>query len=384
VLVPVVGVVAALVVTACASRSGDSTGIANHTGHHGAPATPAPELPLRSGERFVNLTTARPYTPSAPHGGTDEYRCLLVDPQLTKPEFLTGSQFQPQNVSILHHAIIFVVPPQDAAAARAKDAATPGDGWTCFGGAELSTNHQAEWVGAWTPNGRETVLKQNAGFPLEPGSLMLLQIHYNLLATGGHAGATDQSGVRLRLTDGTAATKRLSMIPLEAPIELPCADGESGPLCDRAAAVADVAKRFGADVGEIEAQLVRDCGLGRPVPGDTQHCDYPVPRPMTVYGAFGHMHLLGRSMKVELNPGTAHARTLLDVPNFDFDNQRLRPLATPVDVEAGDTVRVTCTHDAKLRELLPQLSTLPPRYVVWGDGTSDEMCLGLLIASIKA
>ena len=45
----------------------------------------------------------------------------------------------------------------------------------------------------------------------------------------------------------------------------------------------------------------------------------------------------------------------------------------------GDTFRVTCTHDAGLRKLLPQLRTVAPRYVVWGDGTSDEMCLGLVI-----
>jgi hypothetical protein len=31
--------------------------------------------------------------------------------------------------------------------------------------------------------------------------------------------------------------------------------------------------------------------------------------------------------------------------------------------------------------MLPQLKKLPPRYVVYGDGTSDEMCLGLLTVS---
>jgi hypothetical protein len=55
-----------------------------------------------------------------------------------------------------------------------------------------------------------------------------------------------------------------------------------------------------------------------------------------------------------------------------------------VDVNPGDKVRVTCTHDATLRQKLPQLNKLPPRYVVWGDGTSDEMCLGLLTASVRS
>ena len=372
----------ALAVAGCGSNSADSTaatpaasGGTSHAGHTGSVAPPQP---LRAGERFRTVTMPQPYTPSVPHGGTDEYRCVLLDPHLTKSEFLTGTQFLPQNVPIAHHAIVYAIPPQSAAVARAKDAATPGEGWTCFGGDELDTQQRSAWVGTWTPNATETLLKQDVGYHLQPGSLLVLQIHYNLLATGGRSGGSDQSSVRLRLTDGTAATKQLDTLPLEGPIELPCAPGESGRLCNRSAAIADVAQRFGSDIGGTEAELVDECSKGKPVPGNTQHCDYPVPQPMTVYAVLGHMHLLGRSIKVELNPGTAKARTLLDVPSFNFDYQRQTPLPTPVDVKPGDTLRVTCTHDATLRQKLPQLSTLPPRYVVWGDGTSDEMCLGLL------
>lgn len=91
--------------------------------------------------------------------------------------------------------------------------------------------------------------------------------------------------------------------------------------------------------------------------------------------------MLGCSTKVELNPGTAQARTMVDVPNVDFDNQKFQQLSTPVDLERGDTPRVTCTHDATPRQELPQLSKLPPRCVVWGDGSSDEMCAGQMMAS---
>ena len=377
---------AVLMTAACSSDSTAAGGAAvspaasPHAGHGGGPAVPV--VPLRPGERFVDLVMPQPYTPAPPSGGTDEYRCILVDPGLTTPGFLTGSQFAPQNVPIVHHALVNLVNPGDVAAARAKDAATPGEGWTCFGSDDLGPDHQTEWVDTWTPNGAETVLRHDVGFPVEPGSLVLLQIHYNLLtATGDRA---DRSGVRLRLTSGTASTKPLRTMPLQAPIELPCAAGESGPLCDRAAAVADVTKRFGAEVGATEGQLLEQCGRGKPVPGTTQHCDYQVPQPMRVYAALGHMHLLGRSMKVEVNPGRADARTVLDVPAFNFDDQKYEQLATPMDLKPGDDVRVTCTHDASLRKLLPQLRTLPPRYVVWGDGTSDEMCIGLLITSPTA
>ena len=378
------GAVALMTVTGCAANPAGSNGSATstagaespHTGHDTSPA-----LPLRPGERFVNLTMPEPYTPSAPQGGTDEYRCVILDPQVTTPEFLSGSQFQPQNAPMVHHAIVFAVPPENAASAHAKDDATPGQGWICFGDDGVEGEQPSSWVDTWGPGATETLFQQDVGYQLQPGSLLVLQIHYNLLATG--AGTTDQSSVRLRLTDGTAATKPLVTVPLSAPTELPCAAGESGPLCDRAAAIADITQRFGAEVGGAEDDLISACSAGTPVPGDTQHCDVLVPEPLTVYAAFGHMHLLGRSIQVELNPGTANAQTLLDVPNFDFDHQRLQPMPTPVDINVGDTVRVTCTHDATLRQKLPQLSELPPRYVVWGDGTTDEMCLGLLTATFR-
>ncbi len=341
-----------------------------------------PTAPLREGERFVDLSMSNPYQPSAPNGGTDEYRCLLLDPKITEPGFLTGTRFQPQNAPIVHHALVFVVPPEIAEEAKAKDAGSPGDGWTCFGDSGLRGGAKPPvWVDTWTPNGTETLLQQDVGFPVTPGSLVVLQIHYNLLATDGKSGETDKSSVRLRMKAGTAATKPLDTAPLDVPIELPCAEGESGPLCDRATAVADVAKRFGEDVGGTEARLVERCGGGVPKPGNTQTCDVEAPQALTIYAALGHMHLLGRSIKVELNPGTPTAQTLLDVPVFDFDAQKMRPTPAPVDVKAGDRIRVTCTHDASLRKQLPQLKTLPPRYVVWGDGTSDEMCIGLLLYS---
>ena len=90
------------------------------------------------------------------------------------------------------------------------------------------------------------------------------------------------------------------------------------------------------------------------------------------------MHLLGRGMKIVLDAGTPNEKTLLDVTNYNFDYQRSYNLATPVTTKAGDTIQVTCTYDPTLRQELPQLRKLPPRYVTWGDGSSDEMCLALI------
>ncbi|MEI7860607.1 MAG: hypothetical protein WCI26_12355, partial [Acidimicrobiales bacterium] len=47
-------------------------------------------------------------------------------------------------------------------------------------------------------------------------------------------------------------------------------------------------------------------------------------------------------------------------------------------VAPGDTLKVSCTYNPALAQELPQLRKLAPHFVTWGDGTSDEMCLGLV------
>ncbi|MEV6494796.1 monooxygenase, partial [Actinoplanes sp. NPDC051633] len=279
----------------------------------------------------------------------------------------TGNQFLPQNAAIVHHAIFFRVGPDEVAEARRTDAADDGEGWTCFGNAGISDD--AAWVAHWAPGVGENDLPAGTGYPMPAGSQMVMQVHYNLLGGKG----ADRSGIRLRLTGRTDLTP-LDTMTIPAPVELPCATGEKGRLCDRAAAIEDVGKRFGPQAEQTVEGLTRRCG-GQA--GTTQHCDYTVDRAGTVHAVGGHMHMLGRSITVDLNG----KRRLLDVPDYDFDEQAVLPLAKPVAVKPGDTLRVTCTHDASLRAKLPQLRELPPRYVVWGEGTSDEMCLGLVVWS---
>src|SRR5690606_6107300 len=146
------------------------------------------------------------------------------------------------------------------------------------------------------PGTAEMLLAANLGYPMQASGLLVIQIHYNLLATDGRPGS-DQSSIRLRLNDRTEGMTPLSTGLLFAPVELPCAPTESGPLCDRAAAVADVTKRFGAAAGAMVDRLQRFCNRGRaPAADDTQHCDHTVTAPATIHALGAHMHLLGRSL----------------------------------------------------------------------------------------
>ena len=376
---------AVLLLQACASpRAGmrqGQVGADPHAGHVAASAPPP--QPLRAGERFQELGLGRPFKPS-PAKGTDEYRCFLVDPGLTEPAYITGSQFLPDNAAIVHHAIFFRVQPEDVAEARALDTAAAGDGWTCFGGTGIATDSVfrqvsgggSAWIGAWAPGGAELLLAENIGYEMAAGSQIVMQVHYNTLTVKD---GTDRSGMRLRLKASGAKLEPLWTMLLPAPVELPCATGENGPLCDRAKAVADLKSRFGNQAGTIVTGLSTWCNRGRePKPGPVQSCSIPVRAPGVIHAVAGHMHLLGQSIKVELNPGTSKAKILLDVPVYNFDDQRAIPLAQPAAVKLGDTLKVTCTHDAGLRGRVPALKTVEPRYVVWGEGTSDEMCLGVI------
>ncbi len=370
---------------AAASPSPEVSGDSHTDDGHDATAT-GPGLEARDGERL--LTIAVPggsYTPNPPPGATDDYRCFLLNPRLARDAFVTGVEVLPGNAEVAHHAIVYRVEPAQVRAARQKDRSDAGTGWSCFGGPDLPSPDgaigaldSAPWVAAWAPGGEGGGFRPGLGIPLVRGSRVVLQMHYNTRAGDG----PDATQVRLRITPGTTDLKSLETVLLPAPVELPCAPGQVGPLCDRERAVLDLMSRFGPAAGARVGGLGVLCGpASGPRPGPTQTCDRPVTEPMTIYGAAGHMHLLGRSIQITLNPGTARERTILDVPQYNFDDQGSRPLRPGVKVRAGDVLRVQCTHDAALRDLLPELAGAAPRYVTWGEGTTDEMCLGILLVS---
>jgi hypothetical protein len=357
----------------------DATSSTASDGHdtHGASAEPAKARPLRKGETRLTLEMPQPYTPSAPTGfGTDDYRCVLLDPQLDEDAWITGTNVLPGNRDVVHHVILFRVPPNQVEQAKELDDGVPGEGWTCFGGTGLDAFQgidDAPWLGAWAPGGAESVHRAGYGVRLDQGSQIVMQVHYNLLAGDD----PDVSATQLRLAPAHADLTNLGTMLLPAPVELPCRPGhDASPLCDRDAAVADVKKRFGDGAGSTADLLYFLCG-GKPRPGDVQSCTRTLREPMTIMGVAGHMHLLGRSIKIEVNPGTDRAQTVMDIPIWDFDNQGAKPIK-PVQVDFGDVVRVTCKHVQWLRDKLPAFDGIPDKYVVWGEGTTDEMCLGIL------
>ena len=102
-----------------------------------------------------------------PAVGLDDYHCTMLDPKLTQGRMVTAAQVFPGRQSIVHHAIMFEVRGAGAAAARARDKATGGKGWTCFGGPGVADddNDHGHWLGVWVPG------KVNDAFPAGTGMM---------------------------------------------------------------------------------------------------------------------------------------------------------------------------------------------------------------------
>ncbi len=334
------------------------------TGTGTAPRRPAGPK-AAPGSRTLTLAPAKAYTPNA--RAADDYRCFLLDPKLARDAWITAATVAPGRPRQVHHVILFEAAGAQAAAAAALDRASGGRGWTCFGGPNLPIDLSSPnadlrygsppWLGAWVPGTSREALPPGRGIKLRAGSKIVMQVHYNLL----NGAKPDRSRARLRLA---SSARPLETMLLAAPVELPCRGGATGPRCTREAAIEHLRRDYG--VAYLPDALLAICGRDA-VTATTTACARRVDRPLTVYGVGGHMHVRGREIRLVVDPGTPRERTLLHIPAWDFHWQDAYTLRTPVRLERGQTLGLRCRFENG-----------GDRYVVWGEGTDDEMCLGVL------
>ncbi|MGP0110192.1 MAG: monooxygenase [Acidimicrobiales bacterium] len=329
----------------------------------------------------ISLKQAKAYTPKAPAGATDDYHCTVMNPHVNKNSYIVSSQFFPGSVED-HHAILFLVPPDLAATAEADN--VNGQGWTCFGETPIPNTgldqiSNTPWLSAWAPGHGADSLPKGSGVLLPAGSLVVMQVHYNLLVGDKPV----KNSLVLHTVPASTPLLPLKLDLMPAAPDIPCPAGVTGPLCSRAASLANLGQRFGQSAIDFVNTLETVCGRNPedPPAGDSTSCNWPIHRSGYIVRVGAHMHLLGATFTMVLNPGTAEAKTILDVPDYNFHYQRAYNLTTPVAVSPGDTVQVTCTYDPTLAQELPALRKVPPHFVTWGDGSSDEMCLGLMWTS---
>jgi mono/diheme cytochrome c family protein len=343
--------------------------------------------PVTAPGTTIKLTAPQAYRPRGIGGGTDDYHCFLLDPHLTQDSFVTAARVVPQHPDIVHHVILFDANGANVADAQRLNALSGGKGWTCFGGPGLSETQASagtatserlgapQWIAAWVPGHTSDELPQGTGVLVHAGDLVVMQVHYNLLHDPGEK-AVDRSSVQLRVTPAAGANLTpLDTYLLPAPVELPCPAGVHNPLCDRTAELRDEVKKYGNDAAFIPLGLLILCQQQlQHAQGSVSTCTRTIDRPLRIYGVAGHMHLRGVDIRIDLN-----GQTLLHIPRWQFHWQDAYYLQQPVDANAGDALKVTCRfNNSRAHQPYVHGKPMTPRYVLWGEGTTDEMCLGLL------
>jgi len=283
------------------------------------------ELPVveRLGEIDLSLDIGLDYTPTQT---PDDYRCFIVDPELTEDQFLTRYEVEPGNAETVHHVILYTLDTaesEDLALGLEEVDGEPG--YTCFGSSVVPDSRP---IAAWAPGTPVTAFPEGTGVRLIAGRKLVLQVHYNTSTSSG----PDRTQMHLDLEESVPSEALVFMF---ADISMELEPGRS-----------DVVAPFEFDLA----------GLGLPLGA-------------YVRGVFPHMHLRGRTMKLEVvrEQGT---ECLADVPAWDFNWQQLFFYERSVYLFTHDTLRLTCTFDTS--------GDSDP--VSWGDGTGDEMCLiGLFV-----
>jgi len=317
---------------------------------HGAPegdpggaraVSPPPAGGLSRVDRDLQLASA--YMPVQ---SPDEYRCFLLDWPETQRRYVTGFVAKPGNASIVHHVLVFIAPPGQVAQFQALDDADPAPGYKCFGG----PGGLVPTLGGWTPGTRGGDFPTGTGVPIDPGTKLILQVHYNLGTR--RPGPSDQTAIQVKLDD--AVEKQAFLLPWADPSWV------TSRTMNIPAGQPDVRHSFVFAPGPF---------LGRITNG-------AIPAgPFTVYGVGTHQHLRGTRNRLEIQRASGTRDCLLDIPRWDFHWQGSYALKTPKRVEPSDSISIEC-HWNNSASNQPSGSSM--RDLNWGEGTDDEMCLGYL------
>ncbi|MFO0611757.1 MAG: monooxygenase [Polyangiaceae bacterium] len=301
----------------------------------GDPADEPAPLATYKGLSRVDRTLgmAASYTPTKE---PDDYRCFVIDWPETSVKYLTGFRAKPGEARVVHHVIAFLASGDDAKTATDKDAAEPGAGYTCYGGPGFNS---AGWLGSWAPGGAGSDYPAGTGVRIEPGSKVVLQVHYNTLTAGP---LPDLTSVEMKLDD--AVEKEAHIQPWANPKWL-----TQG---------------------------------GMPIPPATEgvHFEWAFDptapfaqgKPITIYSVGLHMHQLGHTATLGVAKKSGGDQCLLDIPEWNFHWQGSYQLTQPFVLEPGDKLALSCDFDNPTMGM-----------VDWGEGTEDEMCLGVFYYTVN-
>lgn len=307
----------------------------------GDPNDYKPGAPPAGGLSRVDVTAQIPM-PYKPTMAPDEYRCFLLDWPETATKFVSGFRANPGNAAIVHHVIAFLAQPADVAAYQQLDDSDPAPGWLCFGGpGGPNGGASARWVGAWAPGSLGADYPDGTGLRIEPGSKIVLQVHYNLTNDNGQP---DQTSVDFKVDD--SVQKEALIQPWANP-----------------SWVQQKTMVIPAGAGDQMYNWTFDPS---PYWGYITNNVIPANQPVTMWSAALHMHTRGTHAELDILHADGTKDCMLNIPRWDFHWQGSYAFTQPKTYNPGDQLYLECHWDNSD-------STMARN---WGEGTSDEMCLG--------
>lgn len=270
--------------------------------------------------------------------GSDIFRCLVLPTNLPEDTYVTAVDVRPSNARVVHHAVLFYDTNDQARKLekferdRVKSATEldRGPGYSVAMGIGFLPNlrEPPPVLGAWAPGQMPRYLPEGVGYLLPKGADLVVQMHYN------RSGRVERDRTQIGLYFAKRPkVQRLQFIGVAAPFGRIPADDE----------------KFKA-VGRVWVN--DDC---------------------TVHSIFPHMHLIGKQIKVSITPPDGSTQTLLAINDWDFNWQGDYFFKEPIRVKANTRFDIEGVFDNSAKN--PANPHSPPRDVIFGMETTNEMCL---------
>jgi peroxiredoxin len=283
--------------------------------------------------------------------GVEPYRYYTVDPGFKEDKWVKMAECLPGNPAVVHHIIVFVVPPERTDAERAAgERARQARKERAEAAAQADNRPREEerqrerrgdgpegdrditgfgFLAGFAPGTRPMVLEPGYAKKVPAGSLLTFQMHYTPIGSP----QKDRSGIGLVFTERKEVKHVLSTSN---------------------AATMDFVIPAGANNHLVKAQKT-------------------FPRDTKLLSLFPHMHVRGKAFKYEVKYPDGRQEVLLDMPRYDFNWQTSYILAEPKMMPKGTEMLCTALFDNSEENLHNPDST---KEVRWGDQTWEEMMIG--------
>ena len=302
-----------------------------------------------TGDYNLRLALPQAYTPTL---RPDDHRCFAIEWPLDETAYVTGVDVIPDQQDEVHHVIVSIAAPEDAATYYAADGEDGRPGWYCLGMGGVDGAPLPRQIGGWVPGAGREPPPEGTGIVVTPGSVMIVQMHYNTLVAEPKP---DQSLILVETASEVELPASSFLLANPAwlrPGGMPIAAGDPDANHEFTVPTAALAQIFGEPAG----LAARD--------------------PWVLHNGFIHMHTRGKSGRITLERENGTRQVVLDIRDWDFNWQSTYRLEREVLVNPGDRLKLECRWDnTRANQDIVNGVQQTPQDIEWGDGTGDEMCL---------